>query len=75
MRGFTFSVIFNNNLSLIRRDHQNAKYGKLVMSPWHDVGKVVMKTLEDRYGWRTLSGYKCYSTSVIFVKFSDNICT
>ena len=39
------------------------------------VGDVVLKTLEDRCGWCTLSGYKCYSTSVIIVKFSDNICT
>ena len=36
---------------------------------------VVVNTLEDRYGWCTLSGYKCYSTSAIIVKFSDNICT
>ena len=39
------------------------------------VGYVVLKTLEDRCGWCTLSGYKCYSTSAIIVKFSDNICT
>ena len=39
------------------------------------VGDVVVKTLEDRCGRCTLSGYKCYSTNAIFVKFSDNICT
>ena len=39
------------------------------------VGDAVVKTLEDRYGWCTLSGYKCYSTGAIVVKFSDNICT
>ena len=39
------------------------------------VGDVVVKTLEDRCGWCTLSGYKCCSTSEIIVKFSDNICT
>ena len=39
------------------------------------VNDVVVKTLEDRCGWCTLSGYKRYSTSAIFVKFSDNICT
>ena len=39
------------------------------------VGDVVVKTLEDRCGWYTLSGYNCYSTSAIIVKFSDNICT
>ena len=39
------------------------------------VGDVVVKTLEDRCGWCTLSGYKCYSTSAIIVKFSDNIFT
>ena len=39
------------------------------------VGDVVVKTLEDRRGWCTLSGYKCYSTSAIIVKFSDNIFT
>ena len=38
------------------------------------VGNVVVKTEEDRCGWCTLSGYKCYSTSAIIVKFSDNIC-
>ena len=40
-----------------------------------NVGDVVAKTLEDRCGWCTLSGYKCYSISAIVVKFSDNICT
>ena len=44
----------------------------LVMS---HVGDVVVKTLKDRCGWRILSGYKCYSTSAIIMKFSDNICT
>ena len=39
------------------------------------VGDIVVKTLEGRCGWCTLSGYKCYSTSAIIVKFSDNICT
>ena len=39
------------------------------------VGDVVVKTPEDRCGWFSLSGYKCYSTSVIIEKFSDNICT
>ena len=39
------------------------------------VGDVVVITLEDRCGWCTLSGYKCYSTSAIIVKFSDIICT
>ena len=40
------------------------------------VGDVVVKTpLEDRCGWCTLSGHKCYSASAIIVKFSDNICT
>ena len=39
------------------------------------VGDVVVKTPEDRCGRFSLSGYKCYSTSAIFVKFSDNICT
>ena len=39
------------------------------------VGDFVVKTLEERCGWCTLSGYKCYSTSAIIVKFSDNICT
>ena len=39
------------------------------------VGDVVVKTPEDRCGWFSLSGYKCYSTSAIFVKFADNICT
>ena len=38
------------------------------------VGDVVVKTLEDRCVWCNLSGYKCYSTSAIIVKFSDNIC-
>ena len=38
------------------------------------VGDVVVKTLEDRCGWCILSGYKCYSTSAIIVKLSDNIC-
>ena len=37
------------------------------------VGDVVVKTLEDRCGWCTLSGYECYSTSATVVKFSDNI--
>ena len=39
------------------------------------IGDVVVKMLEDRCGWCTLSGFKCYSTSAIIVKFSDNICT
>ena len=39
------------------------------------VADVVVKTLEYRSGWCTLSGYKCYSTSAIVVKFSDNIYT
>ena len=39
------------------------------------VGDVVVKTLEDRCGWCTLSGYKCYSISAIILKFEDNICT
>ena len=39
------------------------------------VGDVVVKTEEDRCGWCTLSGDKCYSTSAIIWKFSDNICT
>ena len=39
------------------------------------VGDVVVKTVEGRCGWRTLSGYKCESTSMIIVKFSDTICT
>ena len=39
------------------------------------VGDVVVKTLEDRCGWCILSGYKCYSTGAIIVKFSHNICT
>ena len=39
------------------------------------VGDVVVKTPEDRCGWFSLSGYKCYSTSAIILKFSDNICT
>ena len=39
------------------------------------VGNVVVKMLEDRCGWCTLSGYKYYSTSAIIVKISDNICT
>ena len=33
------------------------------------VGDVVVKTLEDRCGWCTLSGYKCYSISAIILKF------
>ena len=47
---------------------------KMMLMTLHVHG-VVVKTLEDRYEWCTLSGYKCYSTSVIIVKFSDNICT
>ena len=43
----------------------------LMTSP---AGDVVVKTLEDGRGWCTLSGYKCYSTSAIIVKLSDNIC-
>ena len=39
------------------------------------VGDIVVKTLEDRCGWCTLSGCKRYSTGAIIVKFSDNICT
>ena len=39
------------------------------------VGDVIVKMLEDRCGRCTLSGFKCYSTSAIIVKFSDNICT
>ena len=39
------------------------------------VGDVVVKTLEDRCGWCTLSDYKNYSTSAIIVKFSDSIYT
>ena len=39
------------------------------------VGDVVVKTVEDRCGWCTISGYKCYSTCTIIGKFSDNICT
>ena len=39
------------------------------------VGDVVVKTLEDRCGWCTLSDCKCYSTSAIIVKFSGIICT
>ena len=39
------------------------------------VGDVVVKTLEDRRGWCTLPGCKCYSTCAIIVEFSDNICT
>ena len=35
------------------------------------VGDVVLKTLQDRCGWCTLSGYKCYSTRAIIVKFSE----
>ena len=46
----------------------------MTLMPSH-VADVVVKTLEDRYGWCILSGYKCYSTSAITVKFSDNICT
>ena len=38
------------------------------------VGDIVVKPLEDRCEWCALSGYKCYSTSAIIVKFSDNIC-
>ena len=39
------------------------------------VGDIVVKTLEDRCGWCTLSGCKCYSISAIILKFEDNICT
>ena len=39
------------------------------------VCEVVVKTLQDRCEWCTLSGYKCYSTGAIIVEFSDNICT
>ena len=59
------------------KKHQNAKYGKrdvtMTLMTSH-VGDVV-KILDDRCGWCILSGYKCYSTSAIIVKFSDNICT
>ena len=39
------------------------------------IGDVVVKTLEDRCRWCTLSGCKCCSTSAIIVKFSDIIYT
>ena len=69
MGGFTsFSVIINSNLSLIGRKHYKVRQTS-------HVGDVVVKTLEDKCRWCTLSGYKCYSTSAIIVKFSDNICT
>ena len=79
MGGFTsFSVIINSNLSLIGRKHLISKYGKrdvtMALMTSH-VGDVDVKTLEYRCGWCTLSGYKCYSTSAIIVKFSGNICT
>ena len=40
-----------------------------------NVCDVVVKMLEDICGWCNLSGYKCYSTRAIIVKFSNNICT
>ena len=80
MGGFTsLSVIINSNLSLIERKTLKCKVRQtcdvtmtLMMS---HVGDVVVKMLEDRCGWCTLSGYECYSTSAIIMKFSDNICT
>ena len=80
MGGFTsFSVIISSSLSLIGTKHSNAKYGTtcdvtMTLMTSH-VGAVVVKTLEDRCGWCTLSGYKCFSTNAIIVKISDNICT
>ena len=71
MGGFTsFSIIINSNLSLIGRKHkckvrQPCDVTMTLMTSY--VGDVVVKALEDRFGWCILSGYKCYSTSAIIV--------
>ena len=77
MGGFpSFSVIINNNLSLKTLKCKVLQTCDVTMTLMTShVGDVVVKTLEDRCGWCTLSGYKCCSTSVIIVKFSDAICT
>ena len=70
----SFSVIINSILSLIGgKKTLKCKVWQtcdvtitLMMS---HVGDVVVKTLEDRC-WS-----KCYSTSAIIVKVSDNVCT
>ena len=80
MGGFTsFSVIINSNLSLIGKKTLKCKIRQtcdVTMTLMTSrVGDVVVKTLEVRCEWCTLSGYKCYSTSAIILKFLDNICT
>ena len=73
-----FSVIINSNLSLIERKHSNAKYREHVTSPWrwwrHMLATSLWKRKKIDVGGVLLSGYKCYSSSAITVKFSDNIC-
>ena len=80
MGGFTsFSVIINSKPVVNPKKTLKCKiqqtYDVTMTLMTSHVGDVVMKTLEDRGGLCTLSVYKCYSTSTIILKFSDNVCT
>ena len=65
--------VFNWKKTLKCKVRQTCDVTMMLMTS--HVGDVVVKTLEDRCGWGTLSGFKCYSTSAIIVKFSNNSCT
>ena len=64
--------VVNRKKTLKCKVRQTCDVTMMLMTP--HVGNVVVKMLEDRCGWCTLSGYKWCSTSAIIVKFSDNIC-
>ena len=65
--------VINQKKTLKSKVRQTCDVTRTLMTS--HVGDVVVKTLDGRCGWCTLPGYKCYSTSAITVKFSDNICT
>ena len=65
--------VFNRKETLKCKVRQSRDVTMTLMTS--GVRDVVVKALEDGRGWRTLFGYKCYSTRSITVKFSDNICT
>ena len=59
--------VVNRKKTLKRKLRQTCDVTMTLMTS--HMGKVVVKTLEDRCGWCTLSGYKCYFTSAIIVNF------
>ena len=74
MRGFTSLFCHYQQQSAVNRKktlkckiQQTCDVSMMLMTS--HVGDVVVKTLEDRRGWYTLSGYKYYSISAVILKF------